>query len=75
MTDSFESLNEKLVNPLTQREFETLQLTFSNQTNKQIAEQLFVSVNTVKTHLRNVYDKFGVTNRKEAMAKALRSKN
>ncbi|MGL1885257.1 MAG: tetratricopeptide repeat protein [Reichenbachiella sp.] len=73
LIDSFDSMNSNLVNPLTQSEFKVLQLTCSEQSNKQIAEQLFVSVNTIKTHLKNVYNKLGVTSRKAALEKVLHS--
>lgn len=62
----FEELNGKLHNPLTEREFETLKLSLQGKTNPEIAAQIFVSVSTVKFHLRNTYSKMGVTNRKEA---------
>lgn len=62
-----DELNQKLHQPLTEREFEILNLTVSNKTNQEIAEQVFVSVNTVKYHLKNVYEKLGVNNRKEAL--------
>ena len=38
--------------------------------NKEIASRLFVSVDTVKTHLKNLFQKLGVANRREAAAKA-----
>lgn len=62
----FEELNGKLHNPLTEREFEVLKLSLEGKTNPEIADQIFVSVSTVKYHLRNTYAKMGVTNRKEA---------
>ncbi|WP_424962396.1 tetratricopeptide repeat protein [Ekhidna sp.] len=64
---SLEELNEKLHQPLSEREFEILNLTVSDKTNQEIAEEVFVSVNTVKFHLKNVYEKLGVNNRKEAL--------
>lgn len=71
LTQSFIELNKKMVNPISQREYEVLQLTFSEKTNIEIADQLFISVNTVKTHLKNLYVKLGVSNRKEAIEKIL----
>jgi DNA-binding CsgD family transcriptional regulator/tetratricopeptide (TPR) repeat protein len=59
-------LNFKLNTPLTEREFEVFKLGVEGKSNTEIAEQLFISVNTVKFHLRNSYSKMGVSNRKEA---------
>lgn len=64
---NLDELNLKLHQPLTEREFEILNLTVSDKTNNEIAEEVFVSVNTVKYHLKNVYEKLGVNNRKEAL--------
>lgn len=61
-----EELNQKLHNPLTEREFDALKLTMEGKTNPQISDQLFISINTVKYHLKNTYSKMGVGNRKEA---------
>ncbi|KAJ1441021.1 transcription regulator LuxR, partial [Ochromonadaceae sp. CCMP2298] len=52
---------------LSEREFQILNLTISDKSNKEIADLIFVSVNTVKFHLKNIYEKLGVTNRKEAI--------
>lgn len=62
----FDEFNEKLTTHLTEREFETLKLSLEGKTNTEIADQLFISVSTVKFHLRNTYAKMGVDNRKEA---------
>jgi DNA-binding CsgD family transcriptional regulator len=65
---SIEEINTKLVQPLSEREFDILELTISDKSNNEIAETLFVSVNTVKFHLKNIYEKLGVSNRKEAIS-------
>ena len=62
-----EELNKKLVNPLSEREYDVFKQIFSQKTNSEIAEELYVSINTVKTHLKNLYNKLGVSNRKEAL--------
>ncbi|WP_170110392.1 response regulator transcription factor [Flavilitoribacter nigricans] len=60
---SFKLINQKLSNPLTDREFATLQQLLQGKTNKQIASDLYVSTNTVKTHLSNLFLKFDVSSR------------
>lgn len=58
---------------LTQREREVLELVSAGMSNREIANKLFVSENTVKTHLRNVMDKYHFKNRAEAAAYIARS--
>ena len=67
MDVGLEEINQKLVNPLSEREFDVFKQIFSQKTNSEIADELFVSINTVKTHLKNLYGKLGVSNRKEAL--------
>lgn len=62
-----QELNYALNEPLTQREFEVLDLSIQEKTNSEIANQLFISKSTVKFHLRNTYKKLGVSNRREAL--------
>jgi DNA-binding NarL/FixJ family response regulator len=57
---------------LTQRESEVLSLLVSSHSNKGIAAKLVVSEDTVKTHIRGLYRKLGVTDRGGAIAAALR---
>lgn len=70
-----EELNKRLAQPLSEREFEILTHALSNLNNSEIADKVFVSVNTVKFHLKNIYDKLGVANRKEALQFALNPTN
>jgi LuxR family maltose regulon positive regulatory protein len=58
------------IEPLSEREFEVLQLIAEGLTNQEIATRLFLSVNTVKVHGRNIYGKLGAHNRTEAVARA-----
>ena len=57
---------------LTAREVEVLQLLAFGHTNKDIAEQLFISPDTVKTHLEHIFEKLGASDRTAAVAEALR---
>jgi two-component system NarL family response regulator len=57
---------------LTGRELEVLSLVARGQTSRQIGEQLFISENTVKNHIRNILDKLGLHSRNEAVLYAVR---
>ena len=55
---------------ISDREYEVLELLAQGLTNKEIAERLFVSPNTIKTHLAHLYGKLDVTRRTQAIDKA-----
>jgi LuxR family maltose regulon positive regulatory protein len=59
-----------LVEPLTARELEVLELLAAGAPNRAIAEQLVVSLETVKKHLSHLFEKLGVANRTQAVARA-----
>jgi ATP/maltotriose-dependent transcriptional regulator MalT len=56
--------------PLSKRELEVLQLIAQGNSNQQIADVLFISLHTVKTHARRINGKLGVERRTQAVAKA-----
>ena len=59
-----------MVEPLSQRELEVLQLIGEGLTNREIGQRLVISLPTVKSHTGNIYSKLGVSNRTKAVAKA-----
>lgn len=56
---------------ISERESAVLKLVIQGETNTIIAEHLFISVNTVKNHLKNIYKKMGVSSRAQAVGKYL----
>lgn len=55
---------------LTDRELEVLHHIAQGHSNQEIADKLFVSLNTIKTHTNNIYSKLGVKRRTQALEKA-----
>jgi LuxR family maltose regulon positive regulatory protein len=63
-------LEQMLPEPLTDREQEILELLAAGLTNREIAEQLVISPETVKKHTGSIYGKLAVRSRREAVARA-----
>ena len=61
---------QRLVDPLTDREREVLQLLSTDMTGPDIARELYISLNTMRTHTKSIYTKLGVGNRRAAMRRA-----
>jgi ATP/maltotriose-dependent transcriptional regulator MalT len=61
---------ERLEDPLSERELEVLNILASGKTNSEAAGDLFISVGTVKSHTSNIYRKLGARNRAEALNRA-----
>ncbi len=63
----------KVIDPLTKREKEVLQLILSGKSNKIISADLFITESTVKTHVRNIYSKYAVSSRAELISTFLKN--
>ncbi len=61
---------DDMIEPLTARELEVLGLIAEGRSNREIAAELYLSLNTVKVHCSNIYGKLGVKSRTQAAAKA-----
>jgi LuxR family maltose regulon positive regulatory protein len=59
-----------LIEPLSERELEVLCLIAAGLSNQEIADRLIISLNTVKTHVKNLYGKLGTGNRTQTIARA-----
>jgi LuxR family maltose regulon positive regulatory protein len=62
--------SQKLIEPLSARELDVLRLLGTDLDGPEIARELVVSLNTVRTHTRNIYAKLGVNNRRAAVRRA-----
>lgn len=68
-----EPTEARLIEPLSEREREVLQLIARGQSNREIAEHLFLSETTVKTHVANILQKLNVKSRTQAALYAMRN--
>lgn len=59
-----------MIDPLSEREMEVLKLLRSELSGPEIADQLIVSLNTLRTHTKNIFNKLGVNNRRAAVRRA-----
>jgi LuxR family maltose regulon positive regulatory protein len=68
--DNGAPVEQVLVDPLSERELEVLRLLGTDMSGPEIADTLMVSLNTLRTHTKNIYDKLGVNNRRAAIRRA-----
>jgi LuxR family maltose regulon positive regulatory protein len=61
---------QPLIEPLSDREIEVLRLAAAGLSNREIAEQLYISINTVKAHTKSIYRKLDAHNRTQAINRA-----
>lgn len=65
--DTHSSQPDALTDPLSKRELEVLKLVAEGLSNRDIAEQLFLSIDTIKTHLKSIFSKMSVARRTQAV--------
>jgi LuxR family maltose regulon positive regulatory protein len=70
MADAGAKLDQTLIEPLSEREIEVLRLLGSELDGPEIARELTVSLNTVRTHTKSIYAKLGVNSRRAAVRRA-----
>jgi LuxR family maltose regulon positive regulatory protein len=64
------SAPSSLVEPLSERELEVLRLLTTHLSSTEIAQELFISVNTVRSHIKSIYGKLDVHRRQDAIQRA-----
>ncbi len=69
-TEDSTPAHQGLIEPLSERELEVIRLLGTDLDGPDIARQLVVSLNTVRTHTKNIYAKLGVNNRRAAVRRA-----
>jgi len=69
-SESSRIVDQPLIEPLSDREMEILQLVAEGLSNREISDRLYLALSTVKGHNRNIYGKLGVERRTEAVARA-----
>jgi ATP/maltotriose-dependent transcriptional regulator MalT len=70
--DTCDEMYQVLYERLSNRELEVLTLVSAGETNRKIAQLLQISGNTVKSHVKHIFNKLGVQNRTQAAVKAAR---
>lgn len=66
---SIEKINDICLSPLTAREYDILVGLFEGKSNQALCDEFFISINTVKTHLKKIYAKLDVSNRHATLSK------
>lgn len=69
-TEDIKAKEGDLIDPLSDRELEVLRLLAAGLSYRETAEELYVSINTIKAHAKNIYSKLGVHGRVQAMNRA-----
>ncbi len=69
-TEDSAPVSQGLIDPLSERELEVLRLLATDLSGPEMARELIVSLNTLRSHTKNIYDKLGVNNRRAAVHRA-----
>ena len=63
-----DKINQNILQEITAREYEVAQKIWEGKSNNEISSELFLSINTIKTHTKNLFNKLGVRSRNETIA-------